>query len=123
MEIVSVECAAFVALALLVYHALAAPARPHALLLLSYVFCCLVAWWSLPVLWALTLIAYGVARRLEPTPSGERAQHRVLWLWIGLAANLSALGILRWLYRGDPFGGAFYFLRRGVIIVDGASVI
>jgi D-alanyl-lipoteichoic acid acyltransferase DltB (MBOAT superfamily) len=110
MEIVSVESAAFVALALLVYHALGTAVRPHALLLLSYVFCCAIAWWSLPVLWGLTLITYGVAQRLEPARPGERARRRRLWLWIGLAANLLALGSLRWLYRGDPFAGPFVVL-------------
>ena len=110
MQIVSVECAAFVALALLVYHALAARARPHALLLLSYVFCCAVAWWSLPVLWGLTLITYGVAGQLDPALPRERAQRHLVWLWVGLAANLVALGSLRWLYRGDPFAGPFAVL-------------
>src|SRR5262245_54052603 len=110
MEIVSAECAAFVALALLVYHALAVRTRPHALLLLSYGFCAAVAWWSLPVLWGLTLITYAVAAKLEPTTPGERARRQRVWLWIGVAANLLALGSLRWLYRGDPFAGPFVVL-------------
>jgi alginate O-acetyltransferase complex protein AlgI len=123
MPIVSIPFAAFVLLVLGVYHLLPQRARQQWLLLASYVFYGIESWRFLPVLLFLTVVTFAVAAQLL-----RRTRHRVVWLWVGLGANLAALGALRYAYRSDPFAGpfvvvglSFYTLQAMSYLLDSYS--
>lgn len=101
MSIASLEFAGFVLLVLAAYHLLPQRARMYWLLLASYVFYAIESWRFVPVLLVLTVVNFAVAGRL--TTAGRHTA----WLFVGLAANLAALGGLRYAYRLDPFAGPF----------------
>ena len=102
MSIASPEFAAFVGLALVVYHVLPQRGRLWWLLACSYAFAAIEAWRFVPVLAAVTALTFAVAAKLRST-----ATRRNTWLWAGVLAILATLGALRWAYRSDPFAGPF----------------
>jgi len=102
MQIISLDAVAFTALALVIYHLLPTRTQPRWLLLVSYAFYVLTAWRYTPVLIAITLMTFVVARRLE-----RSERRRALWLWAGLAVNVAMLLSLRFAYAADPFAAPF----------------
>lgn len=102
------------AAALSVYHLLPARAQRCWLLLLSYAFYAALAPRFLPVLAAMTLATWVIARRLADLPSAADAatrRRRRGWLMLGVAIDVGALGALRWVYgSGAPFQAPFAVL-------------
>jgi D-alanyl-lipoteichoic acid acyltransferase DltB (MBOAT superfamily) len=115
MELVSLPAGAFAALCLLVYRFLPERTRVAWLLLASYAFHCLLSWRFVPVLLALTVANHFIAAR-----GSSRA-----WFWGGVALNVGALGVLRSIYRSEPFaepfavvGLSFYSLQAISYLAD-----
>ncbi|MGE0519787.1 MAG: MBOAT family protein [Candidatus Binatia bacterium] len=119
MPIVSIPFAAFAVLALAVYHLLPHQrARQHWLLLASYTFYALESWRFLPVLLLLTGVTFAVAGQLL-----RRTHHRAVWLWIGLGANVAALGAFRYAYPSNPFTEPFLVVGLSFYTLQGMSYL
>lgn len=123
MPIVSLQFAAFTAVAVAVYHLLPQRARVLWLLLASYAFYALESWQFLPVLLLVTVVTSSVARRLISDTC-----HNTVWLLIGLTVNVTALAVLRSIYRANPFTGpfvvtglSFYSLQAMSYLLDAHS--
>ncbi len=120
MIVASVEFAAFVAVAVAVYHLLDARARVWWLLAASYLFYALCAWRFVPVLAVVTVVTWAVAHRIAI--ADRRRRH---WLAAGIVAIIATLASLRHLFRGEPFAGpfvvvgiSFYALQAVSYLID-----
>ncbi|HEX3053652.1 MAG TPA: MBOAT family O-acyltransferase [Aggregatilineaceae bacterium] len=94
MNIVTLSFAAFVLVVLALYYLL--PRRPQNILLLgaSYIF---YATWSIEfpfILFAVTLVSFVLAQRLQPTETNATERRR--WLWLGIGFNLFVLVLFKY---------------------------
>lgn len=91
MSIVSWGFAGFAALLLVIYYLVPARAQVPLLLLGSYAFCLLLGFDFLLVLVGVSLAGFWIGLRLRPGNMRRR-----LWLWLGIALNLTALAFFKY---------------------------
>jgi D-alanyl-lipoteichoic acid acyltransferase DltB (MBOAT superfamily) len=104
MEIVSIQFAAFTAIALLGYALLSRRAQNLWLLTASYIFYLTWGWQFAATLAGLTILNYLLGQRIAA------AQNARIFLWIGIGLNASALLLLKVLI--GPYGDALVATLR-----------
>ena len=116
MIFVSFQFAGFALITLAIYHTLTPAVRMRFLLAASYVFFLFSGLAEVAILASITLATFLIGRRLA-----DAGPYRRTWLWLGIAINLAALLLTRYLRGSGPAivaGLSFYSLQAISLLVD-----